>query len=54
MIAVLTSVVFMMIAYQESMLPPVEKNYTLELQQNQSTKLDSMCGKQINCVTTDK
>ena len=50
MIALLTSVVFMMMAYRDSMLPPLDKNYTLEVNASQPSALDSACNKQINCV----
>ena len=50
MIAVLTSVVFFMMAYRDIMLPPVEKNYTLEIQPDQQFNLDVTCGKALNCV----
>ena len=55
MIAVLTSVVFMMMAYRDSIMPKLDKNYTIEVPANQTTPFDSACGKQINCTNaTDK
>ena len=54
MIALLTSVVFMMMAYRDTMLPPVDKNYTLEVKADQPIQLDSACGKQINCIQESK
>lgn len=54
MIALLTSVVFMMMAYRDSMLPPVDKNYTLEIQADRPVQLEFACGKQINCIQEPK
>ena len=50
MIALLTSVVFIMMAYRDTMLPPVDKNYTLEIRPNQQFDLDVTCGKELNCT----
>jgi hypothetical protein len=50
MIALLTSVVFIMMAYRDTMLPPVDKNYTLEIQPDQQFDLDVTCGKELNCT----
>jgi hypothetical protein len=50
MIALLTSMVFIMMAYRDTMLPPVEKNYTLEIQPDQQFNLDIACGKELNCI----
>ena len=49
-IAVLASVVFMMVAYQDAVLPKVDKTYTVELPPKQTITLESACGKQINCI----
>ena len=50
MIALLTSVMFVMMAYQDSMMPSLNKNYTLEIQPNQHFNLDVTCGKELNCI----
>ena len=50
-IAVLTSVVFMMMAYRDSMMPSMDKNYTIELP---AGTLESACGRQINCIPESK
>lgn len=54
MIALLTSVVFMMMAYQDSMMPPMDKNYTIEVPANQTTPFESACGQQLNCIPEPK
>ena len=53
MIAVLTSVVFMMMAYRDTMFSATEKNYTIEIPSNQTITLESACGKQINCINAN-
>ena len=50
MIALLTSVVFFMMAYRDTMLPPVDKNYTLEIHPTQQFNLNVTCGKELNCI----
>jgi len=53
MIAVLTSVVFMMMAYRDTMMPKMDKNYTVEIPAGQTTPLESACGKQLNCINVN-
>lgn len=54
MIALLTAVMFTIFAYQDSMMPPKNKNYTLETQPGQQFNLNVTCGKELNCIQGSK